>query len=105
MNDEIREMVQELEKMLNDINKQELQKMLENIQQSDEDIEKELDRSFELFKQLELEQKLEKSIDDLSRLSEKQKKLADNNKSIKSDSLKKKQEKLNQEFEDIQKRA
>ena len=103
MNDEIKEMVQELEKMLNDINKQELQKMLENIQQSDEDIEKELDRSLELFKQLELEQKLEKSIDDLSRLSEKQKKLADNNKSIKSDSLKKKQEKLNQEFEDIQK--
>ena len=45
------------------------------MQQSDEDLEKELDRTLELFKQMELEQKLEKSIDDLQQLAEKQRSL------------------------------
>lgn len=105
MNEEMQEMMQELNKMMNSIEKEELQKMLEDMQQSDEDIEKELDRTLELFKQMELQQKLEKNIDELQELAEKQRELADeSNKGDKDkESLNKEQEQLNKEFEDIQK--
>jgi hypothetical protein len=105
MNEEMQEMMQELNKMMNSIDKEELQKMLEDMQQSDEDIEKELDRTLELFKQMELQQKLEKNIDELQKLAEKQRQLAEeSNKGEKDkESLNKKQEELNKEFEDIQK--
>ncbi|MDG1189964.1 MAG: hypothetical protein P8N00_05375, partial [Flavobacteriales bacterium] len=107
MNEEMQEMMQELNKMMNSIDKEELQKMLEDMQQSDEDIEKELDRTLELFKQMELQQKLEKNIDELQKLAEKQRQLAEeSNKGEKDkESLNKKQEKLNKEFEDIQKES
>ena len=104
MNDELQEMMQELNEMMNTIDKEELQKMLEDMQQSDEDLEKELDRTLELFKQMELEQKLEKSIDDLQQLAEKQRELAlESNKGNQDkESLAKKQEELNKEFEALQ---
>ena len=104
MNEEMLEMMQELNKMMNDIDKEELQKMLEDMQQSDEDIEKELDRTLELFKQMELEQKLEKNIEELQKLAEKQRELAKESNEGKQDkeSLSQKQEELNKEFEAIQ---
>ena len=104
MNEEMQEMMQELNKIMNSIKKEELQKMLEDMQQSDEDIEKELDRTLELFKQMELQQKLEKNIDELQKLAEKQRELADeSNKGDKDkETLNQKQEELNKEFEAIQ---
>lgn len=105
INEEMQEMMQELNSMMNDVKKEELQKMLEDIQQSDEDIEKELDRTLELFKQMELQQKLEKSIDDLQKLAEKQKELSEKTNEGKEDnnSLNKAQENIQKEFEEIQK--
>lgn len=104
MNDELQEMMQELNEMMNTIDKEELQKMLEDMQQSDEDLEKELDRTLELFKQMELEQKLEKSIDDLQQLAEKQRELAQESNKGNQDkeSLAEKQTEVNKEFEALQ---
>ena len=105
MNEEMQEMMQELNEMMNTIDKEELQKILEDMQQSDEDIEKELDRTLELFKQMELQQKLEKNIDQLQKLAEKQRELAEESQKGESEkeTLKEKQEELNKEFENIQK--
>ena len=104
MNDELQEIMQELNEMMNTIDKEELQKILEDMQQSDEDLEKELDRTLELFKQMELEQKLEKSIDDLQQLAEKQRELAQESNKGNQDkeSLAEKQDELNKEFESLQ---
>ena len=51
--------MEELQKMMDEINKEQLHEMLEEMQQNDEDL-KGADRSLELFKQMELQQKLEK---------------------------------------------
>jgi hypothetical protein len=101
MDEEMENMMEELKDMMEDIKKEDLQKALEEMQKSDEDIEKELDRTLELFKQMEVEQKLEKNIDALKELSEKQKELSD--KKDDKDALKQEQEKIQKEFEDIQK--
>ena len=102
MNDELQEMMQELNEMMNTIDKEELQKILEDIQQSDEDLEKELDRTLEVFKQMELEQKLEKSIDDLEQLAENQRELAQESNKGNKETLTEKQDKLNKEFDALQ---
>jgi hypothetical protein len=101
MDEEMENMMDELKDMMEDIKKEDLQKALEEMQKSDEDIEKELDRTLELFKQMEVEQKLEKNIDALKELSEKQKELSD--KKDDKEALKKEQENIQKEFEDIQK--
>ena len=101
MDEEMKNMMDELEDMMDDIKKEDLQKALEDMQKSDEDIEKELDRTLELFKQMEVEQKLEKNIDNLKKLAEKQKELSE--KKEDKEALKQEQENLQKEFEDIQK--
>ena len=73
MTDEMKEMMEELQKMMNNVDKDQLQKMLDELEKNDDNLEKELDRSLELFKQLELQQKLENSIEKLNQLSKKQK--------------------------------
>ncbi|MBL6873444.1 MAG: hypothetical protein ISR00_05805 [Flavobacteriales bacterium] len=101
MDEEMEKMMDELKDMMDDIKKEDLQKALEDMQKSDEDIEKELDRTLELFKQMEVEQKLEKNIDNLKKLAEKQKELSE--KKDDKEALKQEQENLQKEFEDIQK--
>jgi len=105
MDQEMQEMMQELNEMMDDLKKENLQEMLESMQQNDQDIEKELDRTLELFKQMEVEQKLEKSIDDLQRLAQKQNDLSEKtkNKTEQDEVLLKEQEQLKSEFEEIQK--
>lgn len=101
MDEEMESMMEELNDMMDDIKKEDLQKALEEMQKSDEDIEKELDRTLELFKQMEVEQKIEKNIDELKKLAEKQNELS--NKKGDKEALKKEQQNIQQEFEDIQK--
>jgi hypothetical protein len=105
MTEEMKEMMKELEKMMDKVNKDDLQKMLEEMQQSDEDLEKELDRSLEIFKKMELEEKLNKNIDKLKELSQQQEELAKQaeEKSTSAEELKQQQEELKEEFEKVQK--
>ena len=104
MTDEMKEMMEELQKMMDEINKEQLHEMLEDMQQNDEDLKKELDRSLELFKQMELQQKLEKTIQKLDELAQKQEKLSQETqqKDTNKDKLKEQQEAIQQEFEKIQ---
>ncbi|MGC6471140.1 MAG: hypothetical protein ACON4E_07735 [Flavobacteriales bacterium] len=105
MDEEMKQMMDELNKMMDDVNKEDLKNMLDKMEQNDENIEKELDRTLELFKQLEIEQKLEKNANKLLDLAQKQKDLSIKNKekSISNDSIQKEQQKLQNEFEKISK--
>ncbi len=79
--------------------------MLEKMQMQSEDIEKDLDRNLELFKQLEFDKKLTESIENLKKLADEEKKLADETASSEkkdSEQLSKKQEELNKEFKKIE---
>ena len=102
MNDELEELFSELEKMMDNIDKENLQELLQNIQLNDDELNLELDRSLELFKKLELEQKIEKSINDIDDLAKKQTDLAKDKKSSNLNDEKKEQEKLISDFKKIQ---
>jgi len=105
MTPELQKLMEEMQRMMEELNKDEIQKQLEKMDLTNEDMEKELDRALEQFKQLEWEQKMEKTIDKLEKLAEEQQKLSEESekKDSKSEELKEKQEELNKEFEDLKK--
>jgi len=105
MTDEMKEMMQKLQEMMEKLDKNSLQNELEKMDMSNKDLEKELDRSLELFKQMEFEQKLDEVKNKLEELVKKQNELAEDTKNKKEDNdkLKDKQEELNKEFEDVKK--
>ncbi len=71
-NDELMKFLEELEKTIEKMDKNKLQEMLNKFQIQNKDLEKELDRTLELFKQLEFEKKLENTIDKLSDIQKQQ---------------------------------
>lgn len=104
LNDELKELFNKLDKMMEDLSKQDMMKEMENFEMTDEQLEKELDRMLSLFKQLELEQKMDETIKDLDKLAKKQEDLsketdAAGNKD--KEDLAKKQDELNKEFDKI----
>ena len=105
MNPELRKMLEDMQKMLDQADKQKLQQQLESMKLDNKDLQKELDRALELFKQLEFQQKLQDNIDKLSDLSKKQEDLSKESEDKNSDAkdLQQKQEQLSKDFEDFQK--
>ena len=76
MPEEMKELYDELNQLKEELNKSDLQKKLEELKFSNEDLEKELDRSLEVLKQVEFEQKLEELINQLNILANKQMQLS-----------------------------
>lgn len=105
MTDEMKEMMKKLEEMMDKLDKNSLEEELEKMDLSNKDLEKELDRSLELFKQMEFEQKLDDVKNKLEELAEKQNDLSEKTKNKEEDQekLKEKQEELNKEFDDVKK--
>lgn len=105
MTDEMKKMLEELQKMMEKMDKNEVQKQMEKMELDNKDLQKELDRSLELFKQLEVEQKVENITEKLEELAQKQEDLAKESQEKNADSkeLEKKQEELKKEFDEVKK--
>ncbi len=106
MDEETKKLYDELQKLLNEKNKEgELQNTLDKLEQKEENLEKELERAMEFFKQLQFEKQLEESIKKLDDLSQKEEKLSNLSKEEKTNNeeLKNEQDKLNKEFNDLKK--
>jgi len=105
MTPELQQLMEEMQRLMEELNKEEIQKELDKMDLTNEDMEKELDRALEQFKQLEFEQKMEKTIEKLDKLAEEQEKLANESeqKDTKSEDLKSKQDSLNKEFDELKK--
>jgi len=103
MTDEMKKMFEELQKLLEDVDKDKVNEMLEKMQNDSKDLEKQLDRNLELFKQLEFEKKLQETIDKLKDLSARQDEQAakSEEKNADAEQLKKDQDKLNDEFKQL----
>jgi len=122
LDDETKKMFQELEKLLKEnADANQIQKMLEKMDRKEIDLEKELERTLELFKQLKYDYKAEQAIEDLKSQIEKQEELLskteeltgekedkfeDNEKNSgdekeESQQLAKEQEELQKEFEEL----
>ncbi len=111
MDEETMKLLEELQKLMEKNDKQKLQEKLDELKLDSEDIEKELDRSLELFKQLEFEKKLQESIDEVKELKEEQEKLQketeeneSNKDKEKTDELEKKQEDLKSKMDKLEKK-
>ena len=105
MNDEMKQLYDKLQKMLENIQKKDAIEKMDNMKEQNEKAEKELDRMLELFKKLELQQKMEQTIDKLEKLAEKQEELAKQSEQKNADTkdLKEKQEKLNEQMKEAKK--
>ncbi len=107
MTPEMKKLFDELQKLMDKMDKNKVQETLEKMKLTDKDLEKELDRTLEQFKQMEAEQKLEdlgKKLEDMAQKQEQLSKEAEN-KSADSKELEQKQQALNKEFEQFKKES
>jgi hypothetical protein len=125
MTPEMKKLFDELNKLMDKLDKNQVQQKLEELKLSNKDMEKELDRTLEAFKQMEVEQKLQQAIDKLDELKNKEDALkketdgdkgkedtkenqdskdktdAKDKKESSNKELEKKQDDLNKQFEDL----
>ncbi|WMJ71986.1 DUF4175 family protein [Cytophagaceae bacterium ABcell3] len=104
LDEDTKKLYEELQKLLEEnANKDHIQKTLDEIKKKDNNMEKELERTLEMFKELQFEKKLDELTKDLKDISEKQKELSEKSKDKKADNeaLQKEQEQLNEDFEQI----
>lgn len=85
MTPEMKKLFSELEKLMEKMDKNKVQETLEKLKLSDKDIEKELDRTLEQFKQMEIQQKMEDVAKKLDELAKKQEELAQKTENKKAD--------------------
>ena len=105
LDEESKKLMEDLQKLLEEMNKEDLKEVLDKMEKDNSDLEKELDRNLELFKELEFEQKLEETIDKIDELKKKQEELKEktDDKKSESEELGKKQEKLQEELNELEK--
>ena len=105
MTDEMKDVMKKLENLLHQQNKDMIKNELDKMQLNNKDVEKELDRMLEMYKQLEVEKKLDESVKKLDELTQKQEELSKKteDKKMPGEALKKEQDKLNEEFKELQK--
>ena len=103
LSDEIKEMIQKLQQMMQDANKDKMQDAMKQMKTSSEDIKKNLDQQLQMFKYLEYEQKFEEVLDKLKRLAQEQKDnaLQTPKKEISKEDLMQQQQQINDEFKNV----
>ncbi len=85
MSKEMQELMKQIEDMLQKLEKDQALEMMENFQNNNQDMEKDLDRLLELFKQLEVEQQMKEAMEELQKLAEEQEKLSEETKQESTD--------------------
>lgn len=98
LDDETKKLMEELEKLLKEKNDpQQLQRTLDKLNQNSKNLEKELERTLELFKQLQFEYKLDQTIEQLKEMTEEQKTLQQKSEQLEKESDQKNKNSKNQE--------
>jgi len=113
LDEETKKLYQELEKLLQQQqpNERDLQQLMDKLNNKENNLEKELERTLELFKQLQFENKLENTKDKLEELAKEQEQLSEKtaenpkaqDKQEKNEQLQQEQQELKEQFQDIKK--
>jgi hypothetical protein len=105
LSEDMKKKMEELEKLLQQLDKEKTQQALDEMKMDAKDVEKELDRTLELFKQMEVEQKMEQTMNELDKLAQEEEKLSQKSEEAKGkdEQLKKEQDALNKKFDDLKK--
>ncbi|TND10612.1 MAG: hypothetical protein FD123_254 [Bacteroidetes bacterium] len=103
MNEDMKKQLEQLEKLLDNLNKDQAQQELEKMKLSNKDMEKELDRTLELFKQMQVQEKMQQAIDKLREQAkdQEQKSQQSQDKKADADQLKQQQDKVNKDFQEL----
>ena len=103
LDDEIKRLLEEMSQIMDEAEREKLKELLEQLNSENSDLEKELDRELELFKQLEFEQKIEEVIDKIYELKKEQEGLKQKtkNKNTNNEDLAKQQEEINKKMSDL----
>lgn len=105
LSDEMKQMMKELEKMMQDMNKDQIQQQMEKMKLSTEDINESLDQQLQLYKQLEVEKKLNEAVQKMHDLADELRKNAEKteNKQNTKESLQKSQQELQKKYDQVKK--
>ncbi len=103
MTDEMRKLIEELQSMFEEMDKNKMLEKINDLEYNNKDIEKELDRTLELFENMEFQQNLDKTIDKLEDLLNKQNELnkETEDKNNSNEELQKKQDNINKDYENV----
>ena len=77
MDEKMKETMAEIDRMMKELDKKKMQEQLENLKMDNAELEKQLDQNIELMKRLEVEKKVEQTIQKMDKLAEEQRKLSD----------------------------
>ncbi len=105
-NEVAKDMFDEMNKLMKEnVKKEDLKEALDKIKMNNDDLEKQLDRNLEMYKRLEVDKKMQETIDNLNKTAQEQKKLAEETSKNPKDNkaLQDKQSQLNKDFEEIKK--
>ena len=105
MDDELRELLEELEKLMKEQNKEAVEEKLDQLEMSAEDMKRQMERSMEMLKRLQVNEKIDAIEEELKELAKEQKDLKKDieEKGKASEEDKKEQDKINKKFEDLKK--
>ena len=98
MDDELQKLLEELEELLKSNDQKQLKEKMEELDQGAEDMEKQIDRSLEMLKKMQVNEKIDDLEKELKELARKQEELA-----VQKEKDIDKQEKVNEEFNYIKK--
>lgn len=103
MDDELMKLLEKLEELMKKDNKEEIKEQLDQIETSSEDMKKQLDRSLEMLKKLQVNEKIDDIEKELNALAKEQEELKTDIEEEKIDKEKgaEKQDELNKKFEDL----
>ncbi len=103
MDDELKELLKQLEDLMKKSDKNAINDRLEKLDMKSEDMKKQLDRSLELLKKMQVNEKIDDLEKSLEQLAKEQRELKDKtaDKSIPKDSLVKKQQAIEDKFEQV----
>ena len=102
MDEKMKETMAEIERMMQELDKKKVQQQLEQLKLDNAELEKQLDQNIELMKRLEVEKKVEQTIQKIDKLAEEQRDLGKKT-SDKTDrsELQQKQQELNDRFNQV----
>lgn len=105
MDDELKDLLDQLEKLMKDQDEQGLEENLEQLEMTSEEMRNQLDRSLEMLKKLQVNEKIDDIEDQLEELAKKEEDLANDVKDEKNitEAQKEEQEKIEKDFKEIQK--
>ncbi|MBN2681877.1 MAG: hypothetical protein JXR58_05180 [Bacteroidales bacterium] len=103
IDDELKKMLDELNELMKDFNKEELKKFTKEMEMSLEDLSKQLDKNMEMLKRYEVEKDVEKTINKLNELAEKQEKLSEDvkDKNQSKEDLEKREQEHKEDFDKL----